>query len=319
MPCVPYLAYANAAENAHADPNVCQCLDRRNLCRTATNSEFFFRAEMQRQDEVPTSVSPRVHNSLAVHRHADPSVPAALFTSARPTRGRGGVCDVAASETEIRAGGGQEDTRLSSSAEAAQVQRVMSAKHDMQSSVTPILSSMPLPTEHGRVPLTMAASEGNVPVPSSANYGSTIDTVARETPAEDQQTPRSASHSTSSSTTLCDSAAVNVLAGAVFPQTVDSAALRITARSLLEDYKYRTRLLPSEKAELKTIDSRLALVRQLGLATEQNEQELQRRRGYLQMRVLEWQQKRAQVAQLVALLEEKVNGCSAAPSSAAGM
>ncbi|KAK7201892.1 hypothetical protein NESM_000256600 [Novymonas esmeraldas] len=89
-----------------------------------------------------------------------------------------------------------------------------------------------------------------------------------------------------------------------------SAALRAQARSTLDDYRCRTRLVAAERVELEAVEAQLALCADTSAA---GAEDLARRRRYLQQRVLEWEQRRAQVAQLAVRLQSRV---SAAASTA---
>ncbi|TPP41502.1 hypothetical protein CGC20_3560 [Leishmania donovani] len=91
----------------------------------------------------------------------------------------------------------------------------------------------------------------------------------------------------------------------------DAILSQARARDALGDYKRRTRLIAAEKAELATIESQLALAPHT--KDMAHKKALSKRRRYLQRRLLEWEQRRAQIAQLAVWLE----GCVSAATSAA--
>ncbi|KPI82726.1 hypothetical protein ABL78_8260 [Leptomonas seymouri] len=187
------------------------------------------------------------------------------------------------------------------------------AQSEAQGLATPLPLPTSAPATPGRVRLRMAAAVqgGNAaaqPLDGHTTAGGT-QPDSRSLPCG-SESPSAASRSGTPSSTLDEPAASGALTETLLPQPIDPEALRITARGILAGYRQSRGMLPSVQAELETISSRIGLERQLGVATKRSEDVLRRRQRYLQTRILEWQQRRAQVAQLTVLLEEQVRARS---------
>ncbi|KPA78935.1 hypothetical protein ABB37_05999 [Leptomonas pyrrhocoris] len=251
-------------------------------------------APMPMNGGAPLTPPPRTHDGVHLHRHADPFAP---LPPSPPE-----VQDNSLTRYGAEGAWKRKRKRARRTAwlvESARKPVVASVQHRPHSCVVPLPSPAPLPIVEGRTPAPFATA------PEASNAAKQPlrgHTTAVDAPHE---SGTSSSTSSSSSDALCSTAAA-ALPESLLPQSIDAAALRATVRDVLDDYNKRTRLLPAEKAELATISSRIELARQLGIATEHGEDGLRKRQRYLQTRILAWQQTRAQVAQLTALLEEKV-------------
>ena len=285
----------------------------------------------------PSSFVP-THNGCYVHRYADPFSAAAgagapAFLTLPSCCSSPGAADGPCQSEELQEGsfngGVRREAPVSGSlAETAKNARVDGPSRSAPSRLTPAPRSSLLPAAERRLPLNRITTATTTR--TTTQEGNTM-----TTPMGHQDAIGGALHRQSSDSTLGETAgalecgALSAVADACSTQDVlsdaarvlqpvDSAAFRLTVRRILDDYNARTRLLPSEKAELETIESRLHLERQLGVATERSEEELRGRQRYLQTRLLQWQQRRAKVAQLTVLLEEKMHAKSSAAASQVG-
>ncbi|XQJ29330.1 hypothetical protein NXY56_005373 [Leishmania guyanensis] len=237
---------------------------------------------------LPAPLSPQTHYGVDIHSHVDrPSPSTRLSSSAARADDLGCV-----KSSDTRGHRSHKAQRRCVGPPAAALDKA-------------ILS-------HGRVPLSFAGRRtGNekrrvVPSPD----------LKETRGAQSAHFISSSSSSLRSSHSPPTSAAPRASDAVPFPlcptfTTTDSATLRARGRSVLGDYKRRTRLIAAEKAELVTIESQLALASPTKDSASQKE--LSKRRRYLQQRLLEWEQRRAQVAQLAVWLE----GCVSAATSAA--
>ncbi|CAJ1991305.1 hypothetical protein conserved [Leishmania donovani] len=236
----------------------------------------------------PAPPSPRTHYGFGIHRHIDPLAPLTYSSSSAPRAEDPGCAD----SPDPRGHGGHRAQRRCVGPPAVTLGDA-------------ILSQ-------GRVPLSFAGRCAR-----SKKYTG-VPSPDRKAPRDVQSahTTLLSSLTSSSSRSSSTSAAPRASDAAPFPlcspsSTSDSSTLRARARDALGDYKRRTRLIAAEKAELATIESQLALAPHT--KDMAHKKALSKRRRYLQRRLLEWEQRRAQIAQLAVWLE----GCVSAATSAA--
>ncbi|KAG5471651.1 hypothetical protein LSCM4_03202 [Leishmania orientalis] len=242
----------------------------------------------------PAPPSPRTHYGFDIHRHVDPLAPLTPSSSRATRASDAGCVDI------LRQRGGQ---RHKAQRRCAQLPAVNLG--------SAILSQ-------GRVPLSFAGRRAE-----SEKDRALLSPERKE--AGGAQSVSSASPSSSSSLSSRSSsasAAPRASDATPFPlcpapSIADPAALRAQARDVLGDYKSRTRLIAAERAELATIEAQLALAPHAKDIARKKE--LSRRRRYLQRRLLEWEQRRAQVRQLAVWLEGRVSAATSAAVSQAGV
>lgn len=248
---------------------------------------------LQSKGLFPAPPSPRTHYGFDIHRHVDPLASLTYSSSSVPRAEDSGCVD----SPDPRGHGSHRAQRRCVGPPAVTLGNA-------------ILSQ-------GRVPLSFAGrcarSKKYTGVPSPERKA-----------LRDVQSAHAtflSSLSSSSSRSSSTSAAPRPSDAAPFPlrppsSTSDSSTLRARARDALGDYKRRTRLIAAEKAELATIESQLALAphtKDMG-----HKKELSKRRRYLQRRLLEWEQRRAQIAQLAVWLEDCVSAATSTAVSQRG-
>ncbi|KAG5471330.1 hypothetical protein LSCM1_01410 [Leishmania martiniquensis] len=236
--------------------------------------------------------SPRTHCGFDIHRHVDPLAP----LTPSPSRA---ACPGDPSWVELL----HERER----------QRHTTRRRRFQPPAVNLGNTI---LSRGRVPLSfLGRRPGNG---KAAALLSRERNEGRGTPSVSSAPPSSlpASSSPSSASAVPEASDVASFPLCLTTSTTDLATLRAQARDVLDDYKCRTRLVAAEKVELAAIESQLALARRTeGVARKT---ELSKRRRCLQRRLLEWEQRRAQVVQLTMWLEGRVSAATSAAASQAG-
>ncbi|CBZ29169.1 conserved hypothetical protein [Leishmania mexicana MHOM/GT/2001/U1103] len=242
---------------------------------------------LQSEGVFPASPSPPTHYGFDIHRHVDPLAPLTHSSSSAPRAEDPGCVD----SPDPRAHRGHRARRRCDGPPAMTLGNA-------------ILSQ-------GRMPLSFAGR-----CQRGKKHAGVLSPERKARRGVQSAHTTLLSSSSSSSRSSSTSAAPQTSDAALFPlclpsSTGDSSALRARARDALGDYKRRTRLIAAEKAELATIEAQLALAPPT--KDMAHKRELSKRRRYLQRRLLEWEQRRAQIAQLAVWLE----GCVSAATSAA--